>query len=218
MVKLNNLIELLLESMKRLRLGNVVFFLRLGRVAKRQLRRMTPREKKRWNKKHPPTPEQKTARLKFTTNRQLAAHMSRQLRPLGVWRRAVEVMKPAGMNADNFLFHVNHKCMTKGEIVKFSPLVVSMGLLLLPDRLEASREGNTVTLRWVAEESADRLHVAVVHDDEPDALVMVNTGYACRGDGAFSFPLPANSGAVHVYPFFSSEGTGEFSANTYFDL
>lgn len=215
----NELIKLLLGKMKRLRLGNLVFFWRLGQIAKRRVKKMTPKEKKAWKKKHPPTPGQKKARTEFDTNRKLVAHMSRQLRPLGVWRRLVEIMEPPGMNADNYLFHVNHKCMKQGKFCKFRPLMISNGPLLLPDNMSGSSEGDTITLRWTPDESAtDRLHVAIIRDDERNGLIMIKTGYACRGDGTFAFKPRGNGGTVHVYPFFGSEGNGDFSPNDYFAI
>ena len=215
----NELIKLLMGAMKRLRVGNHVFFWRLGGISKREVKKKTRREQRAWMKKHPPTREQRAARATFKTNRQLAAHMSKQLHDLGVWRRAVEIFKPERMNSDNYLLHRNHGCMEGGKFKKFRPLIVSLGLLPLPDGMEATREGDSVTLRWLPEAPEnDLLHVAIVYDDDRSALVMVNTGYACRGDGTFAFNLTKNSGVVHVYPFFGSEGNKDFTGNDYFRM
>lgn len=125
----NDFVEFLMGLVKHVRIGDYVFFWRLGRISKRKVK--SKREKQKWNKKHPGTPKQKEARETFKTNRQLAAHMSRQLHELGVWRRAVEIYKPERMNADNYLLHRNHNCMEGGKFKKLGQLIVSLGELPL---------------------------------------------------------------------------------------
>ena len=109
--------------------------------------------------------------------------------------------------------------MEGGKFKKMGPLIVSLGTLPLPDELTATRENDRVTLRWMPEAPEnDLLHVAIVYDDERDSLLIVKTGYACRGDGTFAFRVRANSGTVHVYPFFGSEGNENFTPNDYFKV
>ena len=216
-MEVNDLVSFFMGLVKKERFGNYVFFLRLGRLSKRRVKNKTAKEKKKWNLKHPPTPGQEEARTKFSTNRQLAAHMSNQLHEFGVWRRAVETFKPKHMNADNYLLHRNHGCMEGGKFKKMGPLVVSLGTLLLPDELTATRQGDTVTLHWMPEAPEnDLLHVAIVYDDERDSLLIIKTGYACRGDGTFAFRVRKNCHTVHVYPFFGRESGEDFTPNGYF--
>ena len=215
----NDLIRLIMGLLKRLPIGDRVVFWRLGKLVSRKVMPKSRKQKKAWKKKHPGTPNQLNARKNFTTNRQLAAHMTRQLRPLGVWRRAVEIYKPEGMNADNYLYHKNAHCMERGQFKKFRPLIVSLGDLDLPGRMECSHEGNRVTLRWLAEEPAtDRLHVAIIHEDTPDSLLIVQTGDARRGDGSFSFDIAPHAAPSHIYPFFGSDNNGDFTGNDYFTI
>ena len=214
-----SLIYLLLKGGKKsIRIGNYIYFLRMGKLCSRKLSETCSGE----NWKH--TPERDRSTGKFSGNRYISSHMKDAYEELPVWRTAAAYRTRGILSSDSYRHSMNHAYVDKeGNVTDFKHFVVSEGALVLPPDMTLEREGNTIRLTWnddrdvPSASGSDYPYVIIIGDKRPDALMFARDNEATRAGGSATFTVKAREGEnLHVYPFFGNAGSEAFSPNEYF--
>lgn len=210
---------LLLSGVKKYHWNNTVFYLRLGRVAQRQL--SPSKSTKEWRR----TEKRAKANNNFAGMRILSSHMKDVYEGLPVWEHATKFRTNNTMTADNYRHKVNHAYVNEfGEVIDHKHLVVSDGSLVLPLNMTMVRKDNMITLTWEdhrdtpSAKESDIPHAIVIGSHRNDALMLVHrTTPATRGSGTVTFKVNAREKEnLHIYPFFGNDENEAFSPNEYF--
>ena len=209
---------LLASGMKNIRVDDVTFFLRMGKLSHR--RTGSAASGKKWER----TEKRVKANDNFSGARYMSSHMKDAYEGLPVWKHAAEYRTGNSLTSDSYCHRVNHGCVNKlGEVEDFKHFVVSDGSLLLPPDMTMTRQDNVITLAWNDERDAvsarpsDIIRVMVIGTTRPDALMLLHGTSATRAEGTATFAVQAGEGeTLHVYPFFSNATNKAFSPNEYF--
>lgn len=143
---------------------------------------------------------------------------------LPIWEKAAQ---GSGLTAYNWFVRANQKCFTKdGAVGDFGQLVLSVGELALPDRLELAPLGEGEwELRWENEsifppcEGSDRLAVALVKDERGFVVKVPDIGDWQRKHCRALIRLPTDLQEYkHLFVLFCSADGDAVSKSKYFYL
>lgn len=188
-----SLIYLLLKSGKKsFRVGNYVFFMRMGKLCARRLSDKC--RGKNWKR----TPQRVMWNEYFTGSRRMSSHIKDVYEEFPVWQTAALLRAGNNHTSDSFRHSINHAYIDgKGNVTDFKHFVVSDGALVLPSNLALEREGNTLCLTWEdnrdipAARGSDFPYAIVIGETRPDALMLVRDNGATRAGGSAIFTVKA---------------------------
>lgn len=141
------------------------------------------------------------------------------------WR--MEASRQDILSGYNLFVRMNLKAYSKNYTVgDFMLLTLSAGTLQLPFQLR-QREitPGTCSLGWEASpwmptpRISDKLMAAVIYDNEPYRVEIIENTGATRYDGEATFPLSSpGASEAHVYCFFTNKDTSNFTNSVYFNV
>ena len=211
--------QLLTSGVKSIRVGNIIFFLRMGKVCQRVLNGAN--SGKNWKR----TEKRVESNEQFAGDRRMSSHMKDAYATLPVWQHAAAYRTGNTKTSDSYRHRVNHGFITpQGEVKDFKHFVVSDGALLLPLHMSMTRKNNAITLTWdnqshsASARATDIIHVIAIGSTRPDALMLLHGPVVTRAEGTATFEVEAEKGEIlHVYPFFGNAENNAFSPNEYFE-
>lgn len=163
----------------------------------------------------------------FQGTRQHAKHVVRDVYSvLPVWKCFCRDLGITGKTYENYRQHVNAGCLGKnGVVTDPRHFKASEGRLSLPPKMTMTTGKGMVWLWWKDPRNKpsarpdDVLHVLVIRQSVPDALVLAPLSISTRADGWATFAIHAKEGdTLFFYPFFGTANNDGFSPNEYFEL
>lgn len=199
------------------RVGNMVYYVRNG---KQYVRRVTiPGKPPKWTFKER-SEKQQASIGRFAIVQAFYATYCKSVSD-EIWRIAARIKKKMGANYFNSL---NCHCFSgDGNLVDFDNFRFSEGKLLLPRRMQLTRDGAECRVTWEEERDfytaspGDCLWAGVLYERSALAPLLALEVHGTRGEGTGTFHLDASRGMpAHVYCFFGRPDHSAFSPSQHF--